>query len=280
MRRVLTGLFLSFFIMGQIQAAHVCKLSLSQLEWNGSVRVYKTTKDFSFTFTKGSMPVFVDSFSGKKIYAKVNYQPVYSDLGTSAGFTFTLFDSISKQFTLITRTRYEKGFFDAGYKENDEWGTRQWIGKLRYTPDTAVKIPPMGWSNDNFTFTIRECKVWLTPRNGKPSYGKLQHRLYFDGKTGKQTKPKKVGKVGKDKIYLILTPIKYVWGADRWIDIKVSIYRENDQGKKEILLEHLFAGKDKDIQYKYGRDPRNVYEVRDSNDEWYLLMIDVMLLPY
>ncbi|GEM_PF-2743638 len=271
--------FLLFFF--QAQSAHRVRFDLKELEWNGVLKKYGTLKRIEVYFELNSGPQLLDSFPGNALYVKFIYVPVYSDKGNEPGFYADVYDRNSSFPPLRLKTIYEEKKYDAGIKEKDKDGTRRWAGELRYFPDTSIKSIKPAWRSDHFTLMIDHFQAWKNVKvgNKKTIKGKNLHRLYFEGQTGKLSEPKNAGKFKKERITLVMDPVRYKWGDEVWIMIHLRLYLTQKDGKKIEILAQPFDSRNKDIQY--GEVVKvNAYERLDKHGVYHMLTRGIYIIPY
>lgn len=258
---------------------HRVSLEIREIEWNGSIKVLEPVKKWDVTFRSISETFFLDSIKGAKLYVRVYYVPVYYDSGEKPAFRMLLFDSNDRRMDVPTMTQYVAGTYDAGIRQRDEYGLRRWGGKLKYTPDTSVHLTRPQWRQDDFTFQIGSYKAWNATVNSKNASNKLQKNLYFQGSTGHRSDMRSGGRFGKEDFEICIDPVRYQWDNETWMELTIRMFKVQSDGKKLEVLAHTFNSQDKNIIYKGGRR-QNAYEIRDAKNKYYMLLTDVMIIPY
>ena len=119
-------LFLGFFFAGlhYAHADHLVKFEIKELEWNGTLKKYGKPRYVDVEFRNQSRPVYVDSFSGKVLFFRCIYKPVFSDNGEYPAFYGIIFDSAHKGSSITSKSVYEEKMIDASAKEKDKEGRR------------------------------------------------------------------------------------------------------------------------------------------------------------
>lgn len=258
---------------------HRATIEIREIEWNGSVKVLDPIKKWDVSFRSVSETLFVDSIKGARLYVRLYYMPIYSDSSEKPGFKMLLFDSSDRRMDVNTMTQYLVGTYDAGIRQRDEFGLRRWGGKLKYNPDTSVHLQRPGWRQDDFTLQIGSYKAWNALSKDKNNANKMQKNLYFQGSTGKRSDMRSGGRFGKEDFEICIDPVRYQWENDVWMELTVRMFKIQQDGKRLEVLAHTFSSQDQNIIYKGGRR-QNAYEIRDARNKYYMLLTDVMIIPY
>lgn len=270
-------LFTSFSCL---KADHQVTLEISSLEWNGQTlkinKPFKLEKGFQFQ----SESYFFDSLNGASLWVRFSYDPIFNDTAEFPAFRFMIFDSAKRELDFVTSSKWVKGTYEAGSKLQDKFGVRRWSGKLKYTPDTSIHAQRPYWRKDNYTLSIGGFSAWNATSTSKKGRNKIQKDLYFQGVTAETTPLRAVGKHGDEKFYLSIQPIRYQWGGEVWMEMNVKLFLKAESGSMVQVLSHAFKSTDKNIFYNGNYKRQNAYEIRDSQNHYYMLITDVMIIPY
>lgn len=272
---------LILFVVGPLNALHIARFDLTELEWNGTIHQFTAKRSYEITFTDKSQPKIIDTILGHKIYVQFFFKPVYNDFGDKPGFHCVLFDSLDRNDDVDIKFIYKAGLYDAGGKVKDAKGLRRWAGKLKYYPDTSIHIAPNTWRRDNFTISVASFQAWKavkSAKNGKVT-GKELSKMYFEGQTGRPLAGKYAGKIGPDELELVVDPIRYQWDGEVWMEVVIRLFIKMPDGKKMEILAQAFDSRDRNVEYK-NRQIRNAYEVRDADNIFYMLIQGIKILPY
>lgn len=269
-----------FTLFSGLAADHLVTLEVSELEWNGNK--IKRDKPFKIEhrFQLESPSFFLDSVNGNALWIRFYYVPVFNDTAEFSAFKFLIFDSSNRELDFATMTRWVKGTYDAGSKLQDKHGIRRWAGKLRYTPDTSVHAVRPYWRKDNYTFVIGGFSAWNATSASKKGRNKIQKDIYFQGLTAEPTALRAVGRHGDEKFFMSIHPIRYQWAGEVWMEMNVKLFLKSENGNMQQVLSHAFKSSDKNIIYNGQYKRQNAYEIRDSQNKYYMLVTDVMIIPY
>ncbi len=269
-----------FACVSGLAADHVATLEISDFEWNGHVMKRKKPFKLEQRFQLESNSYFFDSIDGTVLWVRFSYVPIFNDTAEFPAFRFLIFDSANRELDFATSSKWVKGTYEAGSKLQDKFGVRRWSGKLKYTPDTSIHAPRPYWRKDNYTLVIGGFSAWNATSTSKKGRNKVQKDLYFQGLTSETTPLRAVGKHGDEKFYLSIHPIRYQWGGEVWMEMDVKLFLKTESGSMVQVLTHAFKSTDKNIFYNGNYKRQNAYEIRDSQNRYYMLVTDVMIIPY
>ncbi|MBL7811290.1 MAG: hypothetical protein JNL57_03615 [Bacteroidetes bacterium] len=247
--------FIQFF---SLCAAHHAEFTLNSLEWNGLKRNYSTAKIFRSDFTTQSDLWVVDTINSKPLYGKFQWDPVLKSDGMEPAFSMVLWQDDDVHQTLVTRTRWVKGEYDAGASQREGPNYRAWKGSLRYTPDPEVN--PSGPHLQEGACTFRIGSVKLV--HGGKNMGQVRRNISWEGYTGKPTRKWQLKKYKGENLYLQGTPVRCIWGPEQWIEMNVQLFSQKGKEKPKVLLEYRFSSADPKVKPNYIA-PNNSYEIRN-----------------
>lgn len=260
---------------------HKAVLEINEIEWNGVQANYsKPVLKYVKEFREESDVFYLDSFNGSRLFGHIKYLPIFNDTSDRPGYVFTIIDSNNLSMNISLPTDYKVGTYDAGYKIKDQHGTRRWVGKLKYTADTSIHLSRPAWRQDNYTLQVETFKAWNSKAHVRGNQAnRVLKNLYFQGMTGEKPIMKSGGKYGDENFYLQVHPVRYQWGHEVWMEFTFKLYRMQGDGKYLQLLAHTFTSSDKNVIYN-GNRKNNAYEIRDSQNEYYMLITGITIIPY
>jgi hypothetical protein len=64
------------------------------------------------------------------------------------------------------------------------------------------------------------------------------------------------------------------------MEMNLKLFLKSENGNMQQVLSHAFKSTDKNIMYNGQYKRQNAYEIRDSQNRYYMLITDVMIIPY